>query len=617
MFIQTEATPNPATLKFLPGPDRARARNARHARRRRGGAVAAGRAPVRDRRRVRRVPRLGLHRRHQVGRRVAAAQARDPRRRHGALHVGRADPARRGDRGYRRADDEFFESKDTETVATIKELIETRVRPAVANDGGDITFRGFKDGVVYLDMKGACAGCPSSTATLRHGIQNLLRHYIPDVVEVRPMSVMSAAMRAAGNLASIRDSLGRVGVLESSAIADDDSGELTMRVLAIDTALAACSAAVLDTRHVAVIASETLPMARGPCRSGDAADRARDGPGRASNSRSSTASPSPPAPAASPGCGSASRPRAASRWPPASPRSGFRRWPDSRRPISPRTTTPPWWRRSTPGTSTSICRCSAPAARPSCRRASRRCREAVRAAMTGPARIVGSGAELIAAQWPNRRAAAGAGRAARRARHRLDRTARRRRGRRARTAEAALSARARRAAAGRRPPATPMIGLLTRLFSRGEPVLSEATPRDAAAIAAAARRVVPPRLERGRDRAPADRTQRAHASRHGRTAGWSASSCRASPRAKRKSCRSRSSSSQRGKGWRGGCSICICGRLAGLGTRVVFLEVDEGNTAARRLYRRAGFGEVGRREGYYAAADGNRSTALVLRRDLV
>jgi Fe-S cluster biogenesis protein NfuA len=84
--------------------------------------------------------------------------------------------------------DEFFDAKDSETVATIKELIEARVRPAVANDGGDITFRGFKDGVVYLDMKGACSGCPSSTATLRHGIQNLLRHYLPDVVEVRPMA---------------------------------------------------------------------------------------------------------------------------------------------------------------------------------------------------------------------------------------------------------------------------------------------------------------------------------------------------------------------------------------------------------------------------------------------
>ena len=83
--------------------------------------------------------------------------------------------------------DEFFDAADAETVATIKELIETRVRPAVANDGGDITFKGFKDGVVYLNMKGACAGCPSSTATLRHGIQNLLRHFIPDVTEVRPM----------------------------------------------------------------------------------------------------------------------------------------------------------------------------------------------------------------------------------------------------------------------------------------------------------------------------------------------------------------------------------------------------------------------------------------------
>jgi Fe-S cluster biogenesis protein NfuA len=84
-------------------------------------------------------------------------------------------------------EDEFFSDDDAETVATIKDLIETRVRPAVANDGGDITFRGFKDGIVYLNMKGSCAGCPSSTATLQHGIQNLLRHFVPDVVEVRPV----------------------------------------------------------------------------------------------------------------------------------------------------------------------------------------------------------------------------------------------------------------------------------------------------------------------------------------------------------------------------------------------------------------------------------------------
>jgi Fe-S cluster biogenesis protein NfuA len=63
----------------------------------------------------------------------------------------------------------------------------TRVRPAVANDGGDITFRGYKDGVVFLNMKGACSGCPSSTATLKNGIENLLRHFVPDVTEVRPM----------------------------------------------------------------------------------------------------------------------------------------------------------------------------------------------------------------------------------------------------------------------------------------------------------------------------------------------------------------------------------------------------------------------------------------------
>ena len=73
-------------------------------------------------------------------------------------------------------EEEFFAESDAETVDTIKDLIETRVRPAVANDGGDITFRGFKDGIVYLNMKGSCAGCPSSTATLQHGIQNLLRH---------------------------------------------------------------------------------------------------------------------------------------------------------------------------------------------------------------------------------------------------------------------------------------------------------------------------------------------------------------------------------------------------------------------------------------------------------
>jgi Fe-S cluster biogenesis protein NfuA len=75
--------------------------------------------------------------------------------------------------------------EDGEIVETIKELLDTRVRPAVAQDGGDIVFHGYDNGVVYLHMRGACAGCPSSTATLRHGIENLLRHFIPEVQEVR------------------------------------------------------------------------------------------------------------------------------------------------------------------------------------------------------------------------------------------------------------------------------------------------------------------------------------------------------------------------------------------------------------------------------------------------
>ncbi|NCP12980.1 MAG: NifU family protein [Sphingomonadales bacterium] len=75
--------------------------------------------------------------------------------------------------------------EDAEIIAAIHELLETRVRPAVAGDGGDIAYRGFRDGVVYLTLQGSCAGCPSSTATLKHGIEGLLKHYVPEVVEVR------------------------------------------------------------------------------------------------------------------------------------------------------------------------------------------------------------------------------------------------------------------------------------------------------------------------------------------------------------------------------------------------------------------------------------------------
>jgi Fe-S cluster biogenesis protein NfuA len=184
MFIQTESTPNPATLKFLPGrpvlgdgvldiPD----------------PSEAAKSPLAER--LFALPGVtGVF----LGSDFITVTKADGEWQHikpailGAImeHFMSGAPMLAAGAGAAAAD-EFFEVKDADTVATIKELIETRVRPAVANDGGDITFRGFKDGVVYLDMKGSCSGCPSSTATLKHGIQNLLRHFVPDVVEVRPM----------------------------------------------------------------------------------------------------------------------------------------------------------------------------------------------------------------------------------------------------------------------------------------------------------------------------------------------------------------------------------------------------------------------------------------------
>ena len=175
MFIQTEATPNPATLKFLPGRTVLADGTLEFRDRRRGRPVAAGGAAVR---------------RSTASPASSSAPTSSPSPRPdgewqqlkpailGAI-MEHFCPARRSWRPEppRTTSDEFFEAKDTEIVATIKELIETRVRPAVAKDGGDITFRGFRDGVVYLDMHGSCSGCPSSTATLRHGIENLLRHY--------------------------------------------------------------------------------------------------------------------------------------------------------------------------------------------------------------------------------------------------------------------------------------------------------------------------------------------------------------------------------------------------------------------------------------------------------
>ena len=183
MFIQTETTPNPATLKFLPGRT----------------VLAEGTLDMRDKAAAARSPLAA--RLFEIDGVAGVFFGTD------FIAVTKTEgewqqlkPALLGaimehfmsgapvvtDGAAAVSADEFFDPKDAETVEMIKDLIETRVRPAVANDGGDITFRGFKDGIVYLDMKGACSGCPSSTATLRHGIQNLLRHFVPDVVEVRP-----------------------------------------------------------------------------------------------------------------------------------------------------------------------------------------------------------------------------------------------------------------------------------------------------------------------------------------------------------------------------------------------------------------------------------------------
>ena len=85
------------------------------------------------------------------------------------------------------SEDETTSAKDSDIVAQIKELLDTRVRPAVAQDGGDITFSDYKDGIVFLQMKGACSGCPSSTATLKAGIENMLKHYLPEVQGVEPV----------------------------------------------------------------------------------------------------------------------------------------------------------------------------------------------------------------------------------------------------------------------------------------------------------------------------------------------------------------------------------------------------------------------------------------------
>jgi len=183
MFIQTEATPNPATLKFLPG----------------GFVLENGSRDISNLQEAKASPLAsaifaidgvsGVF----LGPDFISVTKSSGEWQHlkpailGAImeHFMSGAPILSADA----VDDdmsqhEFYAPEHAGTVATIKELLETRVRPTVAADGGDIVFRGFRDGVVYLHMKGACSGCPSSTATLKRGIQNLLCHFVPDVKSV-------------------------------------------------------------------------------------------------------------------------------------------------------------------------------------------------------------------------------------------------------------------------------------------------------------------------------------------------------------------------------------------------------------------------------------------------
>lgn len=185
MFIQTESTPNPATLKFLPGQEVLGAGTADFP-----GADSAAASPLA----ARIFAVSGVTGVFLGSDFVTVTKAEDIDWQHikpeilGAImeHFQSGKPVMEGEATAAHAS---HDGPDSEIVGQIKELLDTRVRPAVAQDGGDITFHGFERGVVYLHMKGACAGCPSSTLTLKMGIENLLRHYIPEVTEVRPVAV--------------------------------------------------------------------------------------------------------------------------------------------------------------------------------------------------------------------------------------------------------------------------------------------------------------------------------------------------------------------------------------------------------------------------------------------
>jgi Fe-S cluster biogenesis protein NfuA len=182
MFIQTEETPNPSTLKFIPG-QRVMTEGTADFR----SAEGAGRSPL-ARALFAAGDVIGVFLGHDF---ISVSKGADadwfalkPAILAAIMdHFTAGLPVMKADTATASA-----EPEDDEIVSQIKELLETRVRPAVAQDGGDIVFDSFADGVVYLHMQGSCSGCPSSTATLKAGIENMLRHYIPEVTEVRAVA---------------------------------------------------------------------------------------------------------------------------------------------------------------------------------------------------------------------------------------------------------------------------------------------------------------------------------------------------------------------------------------------------------------------------------------------
>ncbi|SIS66554.1 Fe-S cluster biogenesis protein NfuA, 4Fe-4S-binding domain [Roseivivax lentus] len=188
MFIQTESTPNPATLKFLPGQTVLEMGTADFP-----SPEGAGDSPLATRLfEVDGVKGVFFGNDFVT---VTKADATDWDHVKPAIlgaimeHFQSGQPVMKDDAAQAGSGHAEHTGEDGEIVGQIKELLDTRVRPAVAQDGGDITFHGFERGIVYLHMQGACAGCPSSTLTLKMGIENLLRHYIPEVTEVRPVGV--------------------------------------------------------------------------------------------------------------------------------------------------------------------------------------------------------------------------------------------------------------------------------------------------------------------------------------------------------------------------------------------------------------------------------------------